>query len=952
LTSAREQQIRALVRAALERSPDQRSSFVAELTGADEELRRSVEAMLLQQPATDVGKTTSPAQTEAAELPSGAMLGHYRIDGVLGRGGMGIVYRATDTRLGRSVAIKFLSTAVADPEVARRFQQEAKTASSLNHPHIVAVYHVGEHDGREYIVSELVDGGTLDDWSIGARGRGWKQGVELLIGVADALAAAHSAGVLHRDVKPGNILIGKNGYAKLADFGLAKLVDSATGSGKRGGSRPAHGTAAGIVVGTVAYMSPEQTAGHPLDARSDVFSFGIVLYELLAGRRPFEAANDLGVLKAIAHATPEPLPNDVPEFLQIVVEKALEKDPADRYQSMQDLVVDLRRAARKPTSSRLAAQPSDAHLFAGVVRRHPSIALAAGTVLALAVAAVTYFTVSGLRSPSLPTFREITQLTTTGTAVSPAISPDGRYVAYVQVQREGDASTSSIWIRQLATLRNQMIFAPDAGEVLAPTVTPDGTFVYFVRRLLARDSLWRVSFIGGSPEKLIDDVSSAAGLSPDGGKLAFVRTRVGQSTTLVIANADGGGERELVTIEEPTIFSNLRLTTRPDARPAWSPDGGTIALIEQDTRRSSSNVVFVDVLSGKPTIRPSGSAAWGGSLGLAWLDSKSLVLSQVKSIGQPVQLWRMSYPDGQLSPLTNDLNSYVGVDIDTARTSLVTSRAETRISLSIGGESGTGDKQIVAPVPGYRSLIGLRIAGPRVFYNASLSGRESVLAVPVSGGLSDEVVSNAYTAAPTSNGDTVVFFKSNAPGLWKLSAAARQPVVLVTEGASNPLVTPDDRYVVYLSGRSGHQAPWIVSIDGGEPLLIVDAFAAAGTVDVSPDGSHLFFVSRTEKDEPILVVCDMQTCANRRDLDVPPRIATGFRGMHWTRDGREVAYVESSGKNIWAMPVDGGEPHELTHFGDGAPDGEIVNFAWSNDGELAVARMTTSNDVVLLRLKP
>src|SRR5262249_50314351 len=266
--------------------PDQRASFVADLTGTDEELRRSVEAMLSQQHATDVGKTASPAQTEALELPSGAMLGHYRIDGVLGRGGMGTVYRATDTRLGRSVAIKVLSTAVADPEVTRRFRQEAKTASSLNHPHIVAVYDVGEDDGREYIVSELVDGGTLDEWATGARRRGWKQGVELLIGVADALAAAHSAGVLHRDVKPGNILIGSNGYAKLADFGLAKLVDSTTSGGKSGRSSQAHGTAAGIVVGTVAYMSPEQTAGHPLDARSDVFSFGIVLYELLAGRRP------------------------------------------------------------------------------------------------------------------------------------------------------------------------------------------------------------------------------------------------------------------------------------------------------------------------------------------------------------------------------------------------------------------------------------------------------------------------------------------------------------------------------------------------------------------------------------------------------------------------------------------------------------------------------------------
>ena len=188
----------------------------------------------------------------------------------------------------------------------------------------MAVYDVGEHDGRYYIVSEFVDGGTLDDWGVAKR-RTWRQSVELLTGVADGLAVAHTAGVLHRDVKPGNILIGSNGYAKLGDFGLAKLVDLNAADLAVNREKAAHTTRAGVVVGTVAYMSPEQASGHPLDARSDIFSFGVVLYELLAGRRPFEAENDLGVLKAIAHAAPPPLPDGVPEFLRIAVEKALER---------------------------------------------------------------------------------------------------------------------------------------------------------------------------------------------------------------------------------------------------------------------------------------------------------------------------------------------------------------------------------------------------------------------------------------------------------------------------------------------------------------------------------------------------------------------------------------------------------------------------------------------------
>jgi len=332
---------------------------------------------------TGVGSVRSVGDTSPA-LPNGTAVSVYRIDGVLGRGGMGIVYRATDTKLRRPVAIKFLSTGVADPQARRRFQQEAETASSLNHPHIVTVYDVGEHDGRQYIVSELVDGGTLDDWFKSHRARTWRQSAELLIGVADAIAAAHAAGVLHRDIKPGNILIDANGYAKLADFGLVKLLEHGQDSDAGGESQAGPATAAGIVTGTVAYMSPEQATGRPLDARSDIFSFGIVLYEALAGRRPFEAANDLELLKTIVHGTPPPLPGEVPELVRNAVERALEKDPADRYQSMRDLVSELRRLARRGATG---TQPSGA---VGPPRKpmRPLRPIVAGLSIAIALAAV------------------------------------------------------------------------------------------------------------------------------------------------------------------------------------------------------------------------------------------------------------------------------------------------------------------------------------------------------------------------------------------------------------------------------------------------------------------------------------------------------------------------------------------------------------------------------------
>src|SRR5258708_4107051 len=242
------------------------------------------------------------------ELSPGTQIGPYRIEAPLGEGGMGVVYRALDTKFNRPVAIKLLSDDFADSAARRRFQREAQMVSSLNHPHILTVHDAGEFESRQYLVTEFVDGGTLRDWAR-AEKHTWRQTLELLTGVADGIAAAHAVGITHRDIKPANILVSKNGYAKLADFGLAKLTEGAkvdvTLTLTEGHTVPR-------LAGTVAYMSPEQAAGQALDGRSDIFSFGVVLYEMLAGRRPFSAANHLELLKGIVHGSPDPLAEDLP----------------------------------------------------------------------------------------------------------------------------------------------------------------------------------------------------------------------------------------------------------------------------------------------------------------------------------------------------------------------------------------------------------------------------------------------------------------------------------------------------------------------------------------------------------------------------------------------------------------------------------------------------------------
>jgi serine/threonine-protein kinase len=311
--------------------------------------------------------------SSSVPIPAGTQVGHYRIDSHVRSGGMGAVYRATDLRLHRTVAVKFLLGRLGDVDATLRFRREAETASSLNHPHIVTVHDVGDFDGNAYIVTEFVDSGTLREWAAAHR-RSWREIVELLIGVGDGLAAAHAAGILHRDIKPTNILVTASGRAKLADFGLAKAESTASLDKTQTVTQP------GAVVGTLAYMSPEQAAGLPVDARSDVFSFGVVLYELLTGTRPFERNSHRDPLSAVAQRIdqllaasrnsdsmpksasqqqPGDFPGAAPASLRSAVVKALASNPADRHPSMQAFVDELRHVLRRadaaPVRRRLAA---------------------------------------------------------------------------------------------------------------------------------------------------------------------------------------------------------------------------------------------------------------------------------------------------------------------------------------------------------------------------------------------------------------------------------------------------------------------------------------------------------------------------------------------------------------------------------------------------------------------
>ena len=574
-------------------------------------------------------------------LQTGDSIGPYRVRGCLGQGGMGEVYSALDPKLNRQVAVKLLSGDFADAEARRRFQSEARTASSLNHPHILTVHDVGEVDGRQYLVTELIDGGTLRDW-LAERPRSWREIVELLIGVADALATAHDSGIIHRDIKPENILVTRSGYAKLADFGLARAFGAVTG-GTPGDTATHTATRTGVVVGTVAYMSPEQAYGRPLDQRSDVFSFGVVMYELAAGQRP--GGEEIDLVQAIAQRDIPALPAAVPVGLRAIIEKALERNPEDRYQSMGEMVVDLRRLARQ--SDGATATPP-------VRRRGVTWLTAAVLVVGLGIAGVAAFLIMRNTASPLPTRQSFEPLTdfAADSVVSPAVSPDGKWIAYIR----GDSTfvgPGEVYVQPAARGGEPTQLTNDGRQKMSPAFSPDGSRVAYTE--IMESSLWDTweapLLRGVSEAKPRHLLGNAAGLTwipntmPARVLYSFL---TGESIHMNVASASEGG-LDVRTVYSPSNKSGMA------HRSAMSPDGKWVLIVEMLSGWQPCRIAPSDGSSRGRAVGPSAPCT-----DVAW-SPKGEYMYFAANAGDGFHIWRQRFPEGRLEQVTSGVTEEQGI---------------------------------------------------------------------------------------------------------------------------------------------------------------------------------------------------------------------------------------------------------------------------------------------------
>jgi Tol biopolymer transport system component len=855
-------------------------------------------------------------------LAPGVRLGPYEITSALGAGGMGEVYRARDTRLNRDVAVKILPAVFRiDPGRLDRFAGEARAASALNHPNILTVFDIGEHDGAPYIVCELLDGQTLRERLESGR-LPLSRILTIARQVAAGLAAVHEKGITHRDVKPENLFITTDGRVKILDFGLAKQAPSA---GDVAVTRTRALTAAGTVVGSVGYMSPEQVRGQAVDASTDIFSFGVVLHEMASGERPFAHASEVATLKAILEEDPPALPAEVlraAPALNWIVSRCLEKDPAERFHSAHDLGLALQSIVSTSTTSARTVAPA-----------RPAWGRTVAWLMAVVLAGAAGAALRGrLAGASVLDPPMLVSLTFSGHDGSPAASPDGKTIAFMS-SRDG---VPRIWLKQVAGGGE---LALTEGRDDSPRFAPDGSTLLFVRTVGTASSVYRVPLLGGDPHKLIDD-ATGADWSPDGRQLAFTRWLSGERAGSVIglADADGSGAHEIAYVAGRSLIT-----------PRWSPDGRSVAAVNGLASVATGfGVDVVDVATGRVLRLPPARQGMRQS-SVAWTaDSRSFIYSEAESMsawmsGSSARVLQQDVTTGAAHPLFWVANHSNTIDVLGPGRLLLDLRSsrENLRELSLDGHAtsrsltlgnSTDRQPVYSP------------DGKWVAFSSNRGGNLDLWSVSRDTGavrrLTDDPADD-WDVAFTPDGRRLLW-GSNRSGsyeIWAANPDGSAPQQLSHDGAfaQNPTQTADGRWIVYASTNPAHPGLWRMRADGTEATRIVTG--SMQLPDLSPDGQHVLYVDGLSSRVVVARARDGAPAPFEIEIKRRGNTTTALGRARWMPDGRAIAFLGQDENGVNGVFVQDFVPGKDTSdtrrkLGGFDPDNSTESFAISPDGSL------------------